>query len=186
LASKVIKGIDGKQARGRNRGRRGGRGPADGNSGGEGTSKADSSRPFSLGLTLQKYQKYNQQVNDALSGLGVSKPATSNSRLTTKFTGLKSALIVLFELQRIEAQFMYELQVLTEQKKLLSNDSGEKTHNDTIFNPSISNNGAPRGEIVDLNVGKFGLDEDEGKDSDDDDDPYAEEDDGDGDDFPEV
>jgi len=106
-----------------------------------------------------------------LTTLGVSKPG-SNSKLTGKYNTIKNYLVLLFELQRLEAESTYQYSVLSEQKNLLLLDLPQHCSVETV-KTSVSSQLAPP---MTATASEMAVDYDEGSDEDEDDDPYAEDD----------
>jgi len=108
LAQKIAQSnVSEKRGGGRGRGRGRGR-----------TGSGASSTASSMNI---KNPKYTSQINQTLDSLGVAKP-DKNSKFATQYNSLKDALVVLFDLEKIQNEAMYELQVLKEQRKLLLQD----------------------------------------------------------------
>jgi len=83
-------------------------------------------RPLAEGLTkaaasplLTKSARYQQHLMHALLELGIKSSPTPGSDNFHLLNELKTDIIVLFELQRVYAEQLYQVQVLKEQKNLL-------------------------------------------------------------------
>lgn len=68
-----------------------------------------------------KILKYSVPIQSALNEMGIQKPNASDSAGLQKYSDMRSDICILLELQRIEAEALYELQVLKGHKAMLSN-----------------------------------------------------------------
>lgn len=66
-----------------------------------------------------KYRKYDEAVNAAIKELGIEKPKPTAVEATAKYNNLRHNICLLFEMQKIQAEALYELQVLKGQQDLL-------------------------------------------------------------------
>eukprot|EP01125_Pyxidicula_operculata_P016466 TRINITY_DN5671_c0_g1_i1.p1 TRINITY_DN5671_c0_g1~~TRINITY_DN5671_c0_g1_i1.p1 ORF type:complete len:430 (+),score=84.79 TRINITY_DN5671_c0_g1_i1:118-1407(+) len=73
-------------------------------------------------ISSTKSSKLQPFIKQGLEELGISKPDTSIVKSASKFKSIKVALEVFFELQEIQAQALYELQVFKEQRRMLIED----------------------------------------------------------------
>jgi hypothetical protein len=68
-----------------------------------------------------KILKYSSAIQSALTEMGIQKPNASDTAGLQKYSDMRSDICILLELQRIEAEALYELQVLKGHKAMLSN-----------------------------------------------------------------
>jgi DNA methyltransferase 1-associated protein 1 len=68
-----------------------------------------------------KILKYSGAIQSALSEMGIQKPNASDTAGLQKYSDMRSDICILLELQRIEAEALYELQVLKGHKAMLAN-----------------------------------------------------------------
>jgi DNA methyltransferase 1-associated protein 1 len=68
-----------------------------------------------------KFSRYSSAINAALTELGIQKPHMADQAATQKYNSIRSDLCILMELQRIQAEALYELQVLKGHKAILTN-----------------------------------------------------------------
>jgi len=70
---------------------------------------------------MAKMSRYSVALHSAMQELGITKPNPADAAASQKYNDIRTDLVVLFELQRLQACAMYELQVLTGHQALLSN-----------------------------------------------------------------
>jgi len=99
--------------------RRGGRGR------GRGRGRASSTASGTAAMNI-KNPRYRAQINQTLQSFGISKP-DKNSKCSVQYNNLKNALVILFDLEKIQNEATYELQVLKEQRKLLLQDKQRRS-----------------------------------------------------------
>jgi hypothetical protein len=68
-----------------------------------------------------KVLKYSGAIQSALNEMGIQKPNASDTAGLQKYSDMRSDICILLELQRIEAEALYELQVLKGHKAMLAN-----------------------------------------------------------------
>jgi len=68
-----------------------------------------------------KILKYSTAIQSAMSEMGIQKPNVSDAAGLQKYSDMKTDICILLELQRIEAEALYELQVLKGHKAMLAN-----------------------------------------------------------------
>jgi len=68
-----------------------------------------------------KVTKYNIAIQAALLELGIQKPNASDLSAMQKYNEIRSEICILFELQRIQSESLYELQVLKGHQAILTN-----------------------------------------------------------------
>jgi len=68
-----------------------------------------------------KILKYSVAIQSAMNEMGIQKPNASDAAGLQKYSDMRSDICILLELQRIEAEALYELQVLKGHKAMLAN-----------------------------------------------------------------